>query len=86
MRRRPGDVVDIVTVVLERVERLVFFQTPEFDGPVKGGREEQMGEIYSTLHRVCANASDWPLMTFVRFCQPGAAAMSTSFSNIRQSY
>lgn len=40
VRRRPSDVVDIVAVVLERVERLVLFQAPEFDSPVEGGRQE----------------------------------------------
>lgn len=81
MRRRPSDVIDVVAVVLERIERLVLFQAPEFDGPVDGGCQEEMGEVYSALHRVRANAGDRSLVTLVRFRQSGTATMSTGYSH-----
>lgn len=82
MRRRPSDVVDVVAIVLERVQWLVLLEAPELDRPVEGRREEQMGEVYSALYRVRANAGDRSLMTLVRFCQSGAATVTAGCSTM----
>ena len=52
----PGDIIDIVSIVLERVERPVLFQAPQLDGPIDGGGEEQVAEVHSTQAVVSAQA------------------------------
>ena len=45
MNWRPSHVVNVIAVVLERVERPVLFEAPQLDGPVDGGGEEEVSEV-----------------------------------------
>ena len=56
MNWRPSDIIDIVTVVFEGVERSVLFQAPQLDGPIDGGGEEQVSEVHCTKAVVSTQA------------------------------
>jgi len=39
-----------------------YLGAPEFDGPVEGGRDEEVGEVYGAHRAVTADACDGPLV------------------------
>ena len=45
------------------METVQYLSAPQLDGPVEGGRDEQMGEIHRTPSTVTAQPSDRTMMS-----------------------
>lgn len=59
MNRRPGHIINIIAIVLEWVQRAVLLEAPELDGPVDGGREEEVAEVNGPEAVMGAETGHW---------------------------
>lgn len=50
-------------------------EIPQFDRPVEGRGEEQMGEVDALLHFVSVDACDWRLVSFIGLGNTGLASV-----------
>ena len=66
----------ILTVILKTVQRFIFFQTPQFDCPIDGRRQEEVGEVNGSLTIVSVDPGDWSLVTLKQVQDPRPGSMS----------
>ena len=59
MNGRPGDIVNVVTVVLEGVKRAIFFEAPQLDGPIDRRGQKEVAEVNRTRTVVSTKTRDW---------------------------
>ena len=76
MNGRPGDIVHIVAVVFERVQRLVLLDAPQFQRPVDRRGEKQVRKINGPVRIVTIQAADRSLVTFVSIDYAGSRSVT----------
>lgn len=78
--RRPHGIVDVITAVLEGVQGAGALGAPEFNRPVKGGGDEEVGKVHWPSGAVAAQASDWTMMALEHL---GDARLTTTHGNTK---
>ena len=77
MYRRPLDVVHVIAVVLERMQRPVLLHVPQLHRPIKRRREEVGRELDLPRHRVTIDAGHRSLVPLEHVGDAGLAAVTT---------
>ena len=62
---------------LSKDNAITDLDAPEFDGPVDGGADEEMGEVERSGGGVCADARHRPKVALVHLLDAGPAAVAT---------